>query len=172
MRTWANVAELSRTKTLTGGLVARSAPGLPFLLREGMEVAFVPPQHDAPRRARVASVRDEGRGTFLVTFEGVDSIDVAELLAGCHCLVRRADLPEEALVVESEELVGYEVCDSVEGLVGTVAEVVESPGQRLLSIERVSGETALVPLVDAFVVSIDDEARRIDVDLPEGLLDL
>lgn len=72
MRTWANVAELSKTKTLTGGLVARCAPGLPFLLEEGMEVAFVPPRHDAPRRARVLSVQDAGRDAFLVTFEGVD----------------------------------------------------------------------------------------------------
>ena len=65
----ANVAELSKTKTLTGGLVARCAPGLPFLLEEGMEVAFVPPRHDAPRRARVLSVQDAGRDAFLVTFE-------------------------------------------------------------------------------------------------------
>ena len=109
MRTWANVAELSKTKTLTGGLVARCAPGLPFLLEEGMEVAFVPPRHDAPRRARVLSVQDAGRDAFLVTFEGVDSIDVAELLVGCSCLVRRADLPESALAAEADGLEGLNV---------------------------------------------------------------
>ena len=109
MRTWANVAELSKTKTLTGGLVARCAPGLPFLLEEGMEVAFVPPRHDAPRRARVLSVQDAGRDAFLVTFEGVDSIDIAELLVGCSCLVRRADLPESALAAEADGLEGFEV---------------------------------------------------------------
>ena len=115
MRTWANVAELSKTKTLTGGLVARCAPGLPFLLEEGMEVAFVPPRHDAPRRARVLSVQDAGRDAFLVTFEGVDSIDVAELLVGCSCLVRRADLPESALAAEADGLEGFEVHDAPTG---------------------------------------------------------
>ena len=34
------------------------------------------------------------------------------------------------------------------------------------------GRTVLVPLVDAFVSGIDEDARRIDVDLPDGLLDL
>lgn len=173
MRTWANVAELSRTKTLTGGLVARCAPGLPFLLEEGMEVAFVPPQHDAPRRARVQSVQDAGRGTFLVSFEGVDSIDVAELLVGCSCLVKRADLPEQALAAEADGFEGFEVRDERAGLVGTVESVIENPGQFLLSIARADGgDPVLVPLVDALVVEIDEDARRIDVDLPDGLLDL
>lgn len=173
MRTWANVAELSKTKTLTGGLVARCAPGLPFLLQPGMEVAFVPPQHDAPRRSRVESVQETGKGGYLVTFEGVDSIDVSELLVGCSCLVRRADLPEEALATEADTLVGFEVHDARAGFVGTVESVVENPGQFLLSVAREEGAGAvLVPLVDALVTGLDEEARRIDVDLPDGLLEL
>lgn len=173
MRAWANVAELSKTKTLTGGLVARCAPGLPFLLEEGMEVAFVPPQHDAPRRARVQSVQDLGKGSYLVAFDGVDSIDVAELLVGCSCLVRRADLPEDALAAEADTLVGFEVHDARAGLVGAVESVVENPGQFLLAVARADGgASVLVPLVDAFVVDLDEDARRIDVDLPDGLLDL
>ena len=173
MRTWANVAELSKTKTLTGGLVARCAPGLPFLLEEGMEVAFVPPRHDAPRRARVLSVQDAGRDAFLVTFEGVDSIDVAELLVGCSCLVRRAYLPESALAAEADGLEGFEVHDARAGVVGVVESVVENPGQFLLSgAPADGGRRVLVPLVDALVVGLDEDARRIDVDLPDGLLDL
>ena len=173
MRAWANVAELSKTKTLTGGLVARCAPGLPFLLEEGMEVAFVPPQHDAPRRARVRSVQDVGKGAFLVEFEGVDSIDAAELLVGCSCLVRRDALPQSALAAEGDGLVGFEVHDARAGLVGAIESVVENPGQFLLSVARADGGApVLVPLVDAFLVEIDEDARRIDVDLPDGLLEL
>ena len=172
MRAWANVAELAKPKNLIGGLVARSAPGLPFLLREGLEVAFVPPQLDAPRRARVVSVQEQAKGAFLVTFEGVDSIEVAERLAGCCCLVRRADLPQDALVAPGAGLEGFEVRDARAGRVGLVAEMVEGPGQTLLSVERPDGRTSLVPFVDAFVVSVDEDARRIDVDVPDGLLDL
>ncbi len=173
MRTWAAVAELAKAKNLGGGLVARSAPGLPFLLSEGLEVAFVPPQHDAPRRARVESVQPEGKGGCVVHFSGVDSIHVAELLAGCTCLVRREDLPEDALVAGSDELAGFEVRDELAGLVGTVVDMVESPGQLLLSVDRGDGkDAALIPLVDAFVQEIDEDKQVISVALPEGLLDL
>ena len=173
MRTWVTVAELIKAKSLTGGLVARSAPGLPFLLSEGMEVAFVPPQHDAPRRARVASVQVDGRGAHLVRFEGVEDMGTAERLAGCSCLARRADVPEGAFAVETDGLAGFLVHDEKEGLVGVVEDVIENPGQILLSIARDGGKKAvLVPLVGAFVEGIDEEARRIDVVLPDGLLDL
>lgn len=173
MRTWANVAELAKPKNLEGGLVARSAPGLPFLLEEGMEVAFVPPQHDMPRRARIASVRDGSKDTFVVTFDGIDSIDAAERLAGCSCLVRRADLPENALAVEADGLVGFEVRDVRSGFIGVVSCIVENPGQFLLRVERPGeGNDVLIPLVDALVCDFDESARCIDVDLPDGLLDL
>ena len=39
-------------------------------------------------------------------------------------------------------------------------------------VPAAGGRTVLVPLVDAFVSGIDEDARRIDVDLPDGLLDL
>lgn len=172
MHAWADVAELTKTKTLTGGLVARSASGLPFLLHEGLLVAFVPPQLDAPRRARVSHVRDDGRGAYVVTFEGVDAIDVAERLVGCHCLVRRADLPDGALALAGEGLVGFRLIDRALGPVGTIEGVASSPGQLLLEVDCGRAETALVPLVDDFLVEWDEDARTMLMDLPAGLLDV
>ena len=199
MRAWADVAELTNTKNLDGGLVAHCAPGLPFLLREGMEVAFVPPVLDAPRRARVAWVRAEGGALEgVVGFEGVEGIGAASPLVGCHCLVRRSDLPQDALAgAGAHAWAGFAVFDARAGFVGHVEGVREKPAQRLLEVARAdaasegvvgcadasgaAGEGAmparsaapvLVPLVDALVVRVDEQARRIDVDLPDGLLDL
>ena len=56
MRSWANVATLAKTRNLDGGFVAKAATGLPFLLEEGMEVAFVPPREDVIRRTQVETV--------------------------------------------------------------------------------------------------------------------
>ena len=181
MRAWADVAELANTKTLNGGLVARCAPGLPFLLQEGGEVAFVPPVLDAPRRARVTSVRPLSPDEAVVSFEGVDDIETESRLVGCHCLVRRSDLPQGALTpVGAAAWEGFQVFDAQAGPVGRVAGVSELPGQRLLEVTRTDAQGAcaedgapvLVPLVDAIVVRVDEDARRIDVDLPAGLLDL
>ena len=174
MRAWKDVAELITTKTLNGGFVARCAAGLPFLLSEGMEVAFVPPRLDVPRRACVLSVRPQGIDTAFVTFEGVDSVDVANELVGCHCLVRCDDLPEGGAMdaATADSLRGFQVVDECEGLLGTLEDVQVLPGQHLLEVERVDAAPLLIPLVDEFVLDIDDSARRIDVRIPAGLLEL
>ncbi len=97
---------------------------------------------------------------------------------GCHCLVRRADLPQGALTRGGRGAWdGWEVHDARAGLVGTVAGIQELPGQGLLEVAhgregRPDGAPVLVPLVDALVCGVDEDARRIDVDLPDGLLDL
>ena len=44
--------------------------------------------------------------------------------------------------------------------------------QPLLTVRRLEGGEALIPLVDEFIVGIDEGGRRIDVSLPAGLLDL
>lgn len=194
MHTWANVAKLTETKARSGGLVAQSAAGLPFLLSEGREVAFVPPVLDAPRSGRVVQVRPLGEGEAAVLFDTVDSIDVAEQLVGCSCLVRRADLSdEERLALEEAELdlSGFEVWDVQAGFIGTVSGIVDNPAQSLLSVVRAaaSGEAdasalpagsasagdapeILIPIVDAIVLNVDVDAGRIEVELPSGLLDL
>lgn len=173
MRAWADVAVLVKTKNLQGGFVVRSATGLPFLLTEGMEVAFVPPVHDVPRRGRVAAALEQGNGVHVVYFDTVGDIDVASQLAGCHCLVRREDLPADALAQGDETMIGWAVYGEELGFLGLLSDVVENPGQSLLSIQR-EGESRplLVPAVSEFVVGIDEDARRIDVVLPAGLLDL
>lgn len=174
MRSWADVAELTKAKSLEGGLVARCAPGLPFLLREGMEVAFVPPVLDAPRRARVRSVQARGEDAAVVAFDAVGDIRTAEMLVGCHILVRRADLPAGALEAAVGEWDGWEVHDARAGRLGTVAGIRLLPGQELLEVEAdaAGARTILIPLVDEFVAGVDPDARRIDVDVPDGLLDL
>ena len=171
MLEWADIAVLAKAKNLQGGFVVRSTASLPFLLEEGMEVAFVPPVLDVPRRAKVRAIEEQG-GEFVVFFEGVEDRSASEALAGCHCLVRRADLPEDALAAGSHGLIGWTVRDEAAGFSGTVSDVIDNPGQALLEIADDDGGTVLVPLVDEFVLAIDEEARFIELNAPAGLFDL
>lgn len=178
MREWADVAWLATAKNLDGGLVVRSASGLPFLLEEGAEVAFVPPVLDEPRRARVEEIRPRDDDTAVVWFAGVEDIDTAKALTGCHVLMRRADLPELAraqAAAHSDVAFGWEVHDEKAGLLGTLLRVDDNPAQSLLVVARADGDEGrpiLIPLVDEFLVRIDEEVCRIDVDVPAGLLNL
>ncbi len=176
----------------------RSAPGLPFLLQPGMEVAFVPPRYDVPRRSRVLSVHDEDNDTYLVHFEGIETLDDARSLVGCSVLARREEVPQTAATMSTHDLIGFSIHDGHQDFYATVEDVIDYPAQRLLSVVPDQGKTVdgrvtsdgatcdnaeesasvdtdhrvLIPFVDAFIMSIDDEARILEMDLPKGLLDL
>ena len=174
MRAWIDVATLAKLKNLNGGLVARAASGLPLLLEEGLELALVPPVLDAPRRVRVKALSFQGEDEAVVFFDEVADAGAAEMLVGCHCLARRADLDlsvfESSVGLPSWE--GWQVFDEREGYVGTVEAVEDRPMQPLLTVARADGRATLVPLAEEFVVAVDEEGRRIDLACPAGLLDL
>ena len=173
MRSWVDIATLAKTKNLQGGFVVESAANLPFLLEEGMEVVFVPPALDAPRKARVTSITQLAQRSAVVMFDAVCDIDTAEALAGCHCLVCRKHVPPEALLAARIDWAGWDVHDANTGLVGSVAGIAEMPGQDLLEVAAVGeNRSILIPLVGAFIVGVNGEMRRLDLDVPAGLLDL
>lgn len=172
MRAWKDVATLVKTKNLKGRFVARPAAGLPFVLEEGMQVAFVPPQTDVPREGVVVSTKELDGQSWEVAFDSVNDESVAHELVGCHCLVRRVDIPD----VSSEEpafWLGWRVVDEGGALIGEVVEMVENPAHPLLEVEKPNGAgRASIPVVDEFIVAIDEAEGEIVVDLPDGLLDL
>ena len=174
MRGWIDVAYLAKPKNLNGGLVARGASGLPALLHEGLEAAFVPPVIDAPRRARVRDVQALSEAEALVFFEVVEDLTVAEMLAGRRVLVRE-EAVDLAVLEEAEALPdwsGWSVEDVRAGYVGEVASFDERATQPLLAVARPDGRETLVPLVDAFIAAVDEERRLIRLTCPDGLLDL
>ena len=80
---------------------------------------------------------------------------------------------------EEVDVVGFVVSDESLGEIGSVVRIEENPAHPLLVVARSdssSGEDvsseALIPLVDAFIVDIDEQKRTISVSLPDGLLDL
>ncbi|RKI94931.1 16S rRNA processing protein RimM [bacterium D16-34] len=172
MRTWAQVAYLVKPKHLAGGLIVRATMGLPFLLSEDMIVHFVPPELDAPRQARVCDVQELGDGSYFVMFEGIDSIDVAERLSGCFCLVRVDDIEQELIRYDEESLSGYSVYDHNGVLLGSVVELEALPAQSRLHVKRPDESVILIPWVEEYVVDINPDKSRIDVQLPAGFLDL
>lgn len=54
-----------------------------------------------------------------------------------------------------------------------VSRIEEMPGQMMLEVAATGQDrTILIPLVDEFVVGVDEDERVIDVAVPSGLLDL
>lgn len=105
-------------------------------------------------------------------FRGVDSIGEAEKLAGedvCIPACERLELPEGEYYYS--DLIGCRMVECGSGEpVGTVTGWEEAGAAPVLL--EVNGGDILVPFAAAILKNIDLAARRIEVQLPEGLKDL
>lgn len=120
------------------------------------------------------------KGHVVLKFAGVESISDAERLAGIELQIpgdERVQL--EAGAAYTSELIGCEVVNqTLSGLlaVGSVAEIQFGAGEAPLLVVRAKtggGEKEfLVPYAQAFLRRMDLPGRRIEVELPDGLLDL
>jgi 16S rRNA processing protein RimM len=109
---------------------------------------------------------------FLVELEGVSDRESANALKGQPVCVLRDELPapdEDQLYVA--DLVGCRAEDLQGRALGEVAEVFFSGAHETLVIRGENGEFML-PFVDAMVVQVDLEFRRLVCDPPEGILEL
>lgn len=121
----------------------------------------------------VVSVRPHG-ARLLVRLEGVADRDAAEALRGGLFTIDAAELPpiDDPDEFYDHQLEGLAV-RTVDGVpVGTVTEVLHTPGAELLSLRTESGAEVLVPFVGEIVTSVSLDAGVIEIDPPEGLLDL
>jgi 16S rRNA processing protein RimM len=110
------------------------------------------------------------QGTLVFKFRGVDTISDAERLYGVEVRVPiEQRIPLEPGEFFQSDLIGCEVVDRRSGQsLGSVSAWQEGGGSGLLVVDN----GLLIPFVRAICVEIDPAARRIAVELPEGLKDL
>ena len=123
-------------------------------------------------RYTIESVRDHG-GRLLVRLDGVADRQAAESLRGTVFVVDSEDLPpiEDPDEFYDHQLEGLQVVTTTGTAVGSVAEVLHTAAGELLSVRTDDGEV-LVPFVSAIVTSVSLAEQTIEIDPPEGLLEL
>jgi 16S rRNA processing protein RimM len=144
---------------------ARFAPGAQLRGRK--------PRGGPERTFLVESVREHS-GRLLVRLTGVGDRDGADELRGTLFLVESGDLPpiEDPDEFYDHELEGLKVRTVAGADVGVVAEVLHTAAGELLSVKGEAGAEVLVPFVSAIVTSVSRSDGVIEIDPPEGLLDL
>ncbi len=111
-------------------------------------------------------------GRLVVKLEGIDSIDDAEPWERAEILVPREEVaPPEEGAFSHQDLVGCKV-EQAGVEIGVIQGVEEYGGTPLLQVEAADGREILIPFAKAICKEIDVAAKRIRVELPEGLLDL
>jgi 16S rRNA processing protein RimM len=123
------------------------------------------------------------KGGMVFKFEGVDSIEEAEKLLRSEIQIpaqERAELEPGACYVS--ELLGclvLEVSGAEQGeqsagrAIGTVVDVNFGAGTApLLIVNNESGREFMIPFVEGFTKKLDLKGKRIEMQLPEGMLEL
>jgi 16S rRNA processing protein RimM len=108
-------------------------------------------------------------GTLIFKFRGVDTISDAEKLSGSEVRVPASErVPLEKGEFFQSDLIGCEVIDRRSGeSLGRVTGWDDGGGSGLLVVGDL-----LIPFARSICVEIDPAARRIAVELPEGLKDI
>lgn len=118
------------------------------------------------------------KGGVVLHFAGADSISAAEELAGMIVAIpreQRAALAADELYIG--DLIGCELVD-VSGeapvTVGEIEDVDRSAGPVAILVVRgrASADEILVPFARDYLRRVDMEAKRVEMALPEGLVDL
>jgi 16S rRNA processing protein RimM len=120
----------------------------------------------------IDSVREHG-ARLLVRLAGVADRDAADALRGSLFVIDSDDLPpiDEPDTYYDHQLEGLRVKTASGQDVGVVAEVLHTAAGELLAVQRDTGEV-LVPFVGAIVTSVSLDDGTIEIDPPDGLLDL
>lgn len=151
---------------LKGEVSVAPVTGPPFFLPVGLRVWLVPPPESFTHSA-ILGVRPGPKGP-LVSFEGIDTPELAHEIAGCEVLARAEDVPDD-LADELFDPVGLAVEDVEHGDLGTIVEVIVTGANDVWVIEGAFGEL-LVPVIDDVVIDIDEDGQRATVRLLPGIL--
>ncbi|WP_326547283.1 ribosome maturation factor RimM [Mycolicibacterium sp. ND9-15] len=143
---------------------ARFAPGTSLRGR--------PAKGTPEREYAIESVREHG-GRLLVRLNGVADRNAADALRGTLFVVDSRELPpiDDPDEYYDHQLEGLQVRTVAGDVIGSVAEVLHTAAGELLAVRGAEREV-LVPFVGAIVTSVSLTDRVIEIDPPEGLLEL
>ncbi len=109
---------------------------------------------------------------MILKFTSVDDIGAAESLAGCEIQVPRSQRTAlEAGDVYVSDLVGCKVFDAGREI-GTVSDVTFGAGEAPLLVVQAGTRMLEIPLAAEYIVRQDLEGKRLELKLPDGMLEL
>ena len=170
MNDFVTLARVVKTQGRHGEVAAEIHTDIPGRLHAGMKILALA-EHGNRRELQIDDVWPH-KNWLVLKFAGFDSISDAETLIGCELQLpasERAKLEEGAFYVS--DLVGCALFNRGQE-VGVVSDVRFGAGEAPLLVVG-SGKTEHeIPYAQAFLERVDVEHKRIEMNLPEGLLEV
>jgi 16S rRNA processing protein RimM len=176
---WVVLARMVRPQGRQGELLAEILTDFPDSFAQRRQLFLRSEGGAAESEVRTVSLEKfwHHKGRVVLKLAGVDSISDAEELRGFELVVPLSDrmpVPDDSFYIS--DLVGARVLNVSGALAEDAGEVIdvvpEGPGPAMLVVSTGAREPALIPFVKAYLRCIDVPAKRIEMALPEGLLDI
>lgn len=182
---WVILARLVRPHGRRGEIVAELLTDFPERFAQRRRLFLIPPDglHSRPREIDLQN-HWLFKGRIVFKFAGIESINDAESIRGYEVAIpksERAELEEGSVYIS--DLLGCrlidlnqqgadigEIVDVDPGTTSTLLLVVRRPGRR--ANQPASQMDVLVPFAKSYLERIDIENKRVEMRLPEGLLDI
>jgi 16S rRNA processing protein RimM len=164
------LARVIKTQGRHGEVAAEIHSDIPGRLHPGMKL-FALAEVGSRRELQIDDVWPH-KNWQVLKFAGIDSISDAEVLIGCELQVpasERAKLEDGAFYVS--DLIGCAVFDRGQE-VGVVSDVRFGAGEAPLLVVGSGKNEHEVPYAQVFLERFDAESKRIEMNLPEGLLEV
>jgi 16S rRNA processing protein RimM len=182
VQAWVWLARIRKAQGRKGEVLAEILTDFPEKFAERKRVWLLSGAGSAGEVAREVALDshwlNKGQaGGIVLHFAGVDSITEAETLRGMVVAIPRA---ERAPLGEDEVYVGdligcslFDVVSDPARSVGVIEDVDRDAGPvALLVVKGAGGAEILVPFAKAYLRGIDLEGKRVEMALPEGLVEV
>ena len=113
-------------------------------------------------------------GDILVKLEEVDTPEEASVLLNRSVYLDQNEIPQSLLELHQDqkhELTDYLLLDSNNFTIGPISEILEYP-QQLLAKVSFNSKSILIPIHNDLIMHVDESNKTIQMEIPEGLLDL
>ncbi len=157
------IGYFSKTHGVKGHLVLRAEADFET---EGLTAVFC---ETATGKAPyfISEFRETNQG-IIVKLEEINAVEQAKTLIG-----KQVYIDSKLLIAEEGDgdLIGFELIDENFGSLGKVSDVTNNGFQDLLTVNY-KGKEVILPLVEEFIKSIDEDKKVISFLAPEGLIEL
>ena len=163
------IARITKAQGLDGEMRVETILDDNRVFESGRSVTLI--GGDSRQDLQIESSRVQ-HGRRILKLRGIDSISEVERRIGSELSVKEDELPPpDEGTFYTFHLKGSTVTTTHGETLGIVTDVLDSGGTPLLKVDS-KGREILIPFAWSYLRKIDQAERTIEVDLPEGLVDL
>ena len=178
-QSWVHLARVIRPQGRRGEVLAEILTDFPERFAE-MRNAFLWRDTNLPATPAIIEQSWLHKGKVVLKFAQVDTISAAEALRGAELVIpaeERVTLDSDAVYIS--DLIGCRLVDlqadgpANHSVVGTILDVIQQEKTAdLLIVAGEGGREYAIPFAKAYLVGVDLAGRRVEMNLPAGLLDV